>query len=401
MTAALLLQTAAALGQTAAPSDLRDGLLALRDGQFAAASERLESAARREPSNAVVWASLAQAYRRLQRRDDALRAAREAERLGPGQPAIQHALAMFYASENQPARAAAFERKYAASPQADAEAMARAASLYLQGGDAEHAVETARAALTRQDRPALHNLLGNAYDAGGDRPRALLELRKAVELAPASEEFAFDLAQTLLRAEDFAGAAALLEDSARRFPRSPQISLALGVAYYGLRRFSEATQAFLKTIERAPEVEQPYVFLAKMLDQAGPELPRIQARFEAFHQRQGSNYLSSFVLAKALLAAGTAPARVEALLRESIAHKADFWESRAELGDLLARRRDYAGAEAELRQAAQLNPSEATLHFRLARVYDRLQQPEKAEAERALHQKLTAAAKPGMDARRP
>ena len=401
VTAALLLQNAAALAQSAPPSELREGLLALRDGQLAVACERLESAARLAPSNAVVWASLAQAYRQSQRHADAVKAAREAERLAPDDPAIQHALAMFYTAEGEPVKAAKFEQKYAASPKADEDAMARAANLYLQGGDAEHAVEAARAAQARGDRPALHNLLGAAYEAGGHRQQAIFELREAVRLDPGTEEFAFDLAQELLRAEDFAGAAASLEAASKRFPASPQISLALGVAYYGLRRFPEATQAFVKTIDRAPEVEQPYVFLGKMLDQAGSELPRIQAKFEAFHQRDPSNYLGSFLLAKALLLTGGAPERVQALLRESIARKADFWETHAELGDLLARRKDYAAGADELRQAAALNPGEASIHFRLARLYDRLNQPGKAQAERALHQKLTAASKPGMDTRTP
>lgn len=397
----LIITAAALLLLQTAPTELRDGLLALRDGNVSVACARLESAARAEPSNAVVWAALAQAYVKSQRREEAVKAASEAERLGSGDPAIQHALAMFYAGVGEPAKAAGFEQKYAASQQADEDALARAARLYLRGGDAPHAVEAARAALARHDQPALHNLLGSAYEADGNRKLAMVELREAVRLDPASEEYAFDLAQELLRAEDFAGAAVSLEAAAKNFPSSPQISLALGVAYYGLRRFPEATQAFVKTIDRAPEVEQPYVFLGKMLDQAGSELPRIQAKFEAFHRRDPSNYLGGFLAAKALLLSAGEPLRVEGLLRESIARKSDFWEAHAELGDLLSRRKDYAGAATELQQAASLNPTEASIHFRLARVYDRLDQPERAQAERALHQKLSAAAKPGMDARTP
>ena len=45
------------------------------------------------------------------------------------------------------------------------------------------------------------------------------------------------------------------------FDRSPQLELALGVTYYGLRRFPESVDQFFKTIDLAPDIPQPYAFL--------------------------------------------------------------------------------------------------------------------------------------------
>ena len=65
----------------------------------------------------------------------------------------------------------------------------------------------------------------------------------------------------------------------KNFDKSPQLELAAGVAYYGLRRFPEAIEAFLRTIRLDPGIEQPYVFLGRMLDQAEDKLPQITEVF--------------------------------------------------------------------------------------------------------------------------
>ena len=52
---------------------------------------------------------------------------------------------------------------------------------------------------------------------------------------------------------------------------------------------------------------------------------------------------------------------------------------------------DYQGASAELVHSVELDPKQAMPHYHLARVYDRLGQPDRAKAEREIHQQLTAA----------
>jgi hypothetical protein len=76
-------------------------------------------------------------------------------------------------------------------------------------------------------------------------------------------------------------------------------------------------------------------------------------------------------------------------LRKSIAVNDDFWESHFELGGVLEARRDFAGAARESRRAAELNPKNPGVHYRLARVYDRLGKTDEAKAEHALHERLT------------
>ena len=396
----VLLILFALLLQSLAPNGLREGLLALNRGDLAAARGSLEDVSRREPENALVWAALAQVYFKSSEKEAALEAARKAERFGPDNAAIQHALAMFYSGEGEPGKAAHFERRFAASPAADDQAAVRAARLFLSAGDAQAALDTALAALAQKDRAGLHHVAGLAYAALKQPEKSVDHLRTAVRMEPRNEDFTFDLAQGLLRDEQFAEASTALEHAVQSFPESAQIRLTLGVAYYGLRRFPEAVRLFLETIAMAPDVEQPYIFLGRMLDQAGDSLPTIQARLEAFRSRHPDNYWGSFLVAKALTFSGGTAAQIEPLLRETIAKNGDLWEAHAELGDLLNRKRDYAGAALEYERSAKLNPNESSIPFRLARVYDRLHEPEKAAAQRDRHQSLLSQPKAGMGAQK-
>ena len=385
------------LWQSAVPDPLRQGLLSLNRGDTAGALSSLEVASRQSPDNAIVWAALAQTYFRSGDKVAALGAAQKAEALAPDAPAIQHALAMFYTGIGEPGKAARFERQFASSPQADSEALGRAAQLFLKAADSSEALEAAQAAVAQHGTPANHFVLGQAYEAANQPAPALNEYRAAASGAPESAEFSFALAQSYLRLQKFGEAAGLLEQSVKRSPADAQLRLALGVAQYGLRRFPEAVQSFLATIDAVPDLEQPYVFLSKMLDQAGTALPAVQSKFEQFHARHPDNGLGSFLLAKVLAMTGGATEQLKPLLQDAIAKDAGNWEAHAELASVLSRERNFQEAAAEFEIAQKLNQSEASIPFRLARVYDRLQQPDKAAAQRALHQRLLTPAKAGME----
>jgi tetratricopeptide (TPR) repeat protein len=239
-----------------------------------------------------------------------------------------------------------------------------------------------------------HERMGRAYEAKGDLERAAAEYEQAIQLSPYEESYYFEAAHVRLLRQQFDGAVRILERGCKLFDKSAQLELALGVAYYGQRRFPEAAGAFLKTIEIAPEVEQPYLFLSRMLDQSVDRLPEIVPRFEAWAAANPNNPRAQFVFAKGLLANGGDPAKAEQLLRASIGLKGDQWESHYELGVLLEKQRKFTEAAAELERSAVLSPDQADVHYHLSRVYDRLGDSEKAARERELHKRLTSS--PGV-----
>lgn len=389
---ALLLfsQPAASAPPASFETEFRQGLLALQKNDLAQARTHLEAASKLDPQRGAAWTALAQMYLRSKQPKAASAAAAHAEKLASAEPVTQHALALFYSEAGNFSKAAEWERRFAGSPSADLDAPARAAAFSLRAGDPAQAIEWAKAALARKDSAAMHDLLGNAYQASNRADAALEEFRTAARLAPDTETFTFDLGNAVLRRGDFAAALIIFDDARRRFPRSAQIELAYGVAAYGERRFSDAIGSFLKVTELDPSVEQPYVFMGRILDQAGDRIPRVIAAFTAWEKANPRNYLPPLLHAKALIASGGDQAVIESELRRSIQLNAASWESRMELGALLARNRQWQDAAAQLTRSIELNPREPRAHFELARVYDRLRQRDKAQAERAIHERLTA-----------
>jgi Flp pilus assembly protein TadD len=364
-------------------------LAELQHHRLTTARHDFEAASRIDPDNPYVWASLAQTYWRLGYKPGALRAAQSAEKIGMGNATVAHMLTIFYTEIGDLKQAASFERAYALSNAADPDALSQAASLSLAAGDIPEALLFAQQAVDRNGMPANRDLLGRVQIASGQPDAGIANLSAAWTADRQNEQFCFEYAQALLHRGDFAASADALSEGLRAHPKSSQLQLAMGVARYGQRRFDDAIDSFLKTIQLDPSVEQPYVFLGRMLDQAGPRMAQITKDYQAWNRKQPSNYQSSFLLAKALAAGGGEAATVGDLLRRSIRLKADFWESHLELGLLLSKQRKFQEAAAELIRSASLNPKEALPHYHLARVYDRLGEPDKARAERALHEQLS------------
>lgn len=236
---------------------------------------------------------------------------------------------------------------------------------------------------------ANHERLGRTYEAQGDLEKAAAEYDQALQLSPYEETYYFQAAHVRLLRQEFDGAVKILERGCKVFDKSAQLVLALGVAYYGQRRFPEAAGAFLRTIAIAPEVPQPYLFLSKMLDQITDRLPDIVPRFQSWASANPNDALAQFVYAKSLLAGGD-QAKGEQLLRASIRLKSDQWESHYELGALLEKQRKFPEAAAELERSIVINADQADVHYHLSRVYDRMGEAEKAAEQRDIHKRLTS-----------
>jgi len=372
-----------------AVSLLQQGLTALQHGQVQEARSELEEASRLDSKNAYVWSSLAEVYRRLNQGELAALAAKNAEASGGDNPVVAHALAKYYSETGQFGRAAQMERRYAESAKADPGALSRAAELSLKAGNSNAALELAQRAQARHPSPMTQDLLAQALAATGHAVEAVSQLRSAWETDKLNPQIAFDWSHNLLQRSEFTEAAEVAQTILRVHPDEAQMMLVLGVARYGQRRFDEAITVFLKVIESDPQIEQPYLFLGRMLDQAGDHLPTITRDYEQWAASDPKNAKAQLLLAKALLTANVKNERAETLLRRAIALDPGDWESHYELGVWLSNGRKYSDAAEELGRAIELAPKQPEPHYHLARVYDRLGQPERAKAERELHQSLT------------
>jgi tetratricopeptide (TPR) repeat protein len=212
--------------------------------------------------------------------------------------------------------------------------------------------------------------------------------------APKAADFYFAAAKPLLDQQKFADAVTILQESVTRVPRNAQLELALGVACYGLRRFDDAAEAFLRTIDVAPETEQPYTFLGKILDQIPNQLPRVTEKFAAYQAAHPANAQAYLLHAKALDAQSREPETALHLIEKSISLDARDATAHFEMGAVLDRLNRFPEAVAAFERAAQLAPNDAPTHYRLARDYDRIGKHEAAQSEREKHAKLIQSQEP-------
>ena len=336
---------------------LRAGIEALNKNDLNVAREQLESASKLRPDNGFVWVALAETYHKQKHESEAQAAAARAEKFAHSDPAALRGLAAYYSETGNFAKSARALERYSISAPNDGDAAVQTAINYARAGEPEPALRAAK---------------------------------RAAKIRPYEEATYFPIAEELLKQQKFDAALEVSQDGLQVFSKSAQLELARGVSYYGLRRFPQAIEAFLRTIEDDPEVEQPYMFLGRMLDVAEAKLPDITAAFRKFAAENPGNPLASFEYAKALALSGGDGKEVEALLRHSLELKPNSWESHYELGLALERRQSFDEAAREVEQSVRLNPDGPVLHYRLARLYDRLGRTAEATEQRAIHAKLTA-----------
>jgi tetratricopeptide (TPR) repeat protein len=380
--------------QASTPNPYREAGAALASGDLAAAQTRLEELTVKNPANGRAWMLLAQTYARRKNSAAALAAASKSEKLGSRDAEVLRGLTFLF-TDLQPDlnRAAGLEERYAELQPSDKTAWRRVAAMYLAAGQYDRAILAGTRGLAADDSQELHTVLGQAYQGKQDWEHAAEQFAAAVKLAPYDENAHFLLIQMYLGHEDFVHASEAIDDARKVFARSPQIELAAGVCAYGLRRFPEAVDQFLKTIALAPDVPQPYVFLSRILDQASERLPEVVDRFRQFHDLHPDDAQACLLYAKALLA-GIAPGEFSPEAEQAmqlLEHARSLDPNQAgihyQLGCLLERKREYAAAAAELERSAALDPRQPGVHFQLARVYERLGRKQDAARERDEHQK--------------
>ena len=391
-----LLWTASAPVPGQLEARIQQGTAALQANELEKAQLAFEAAAKLAPGDPGVWLLLARTYAKQKNETAALNAAGKAEQLGDSNPRILQGLADFYATASpNPAKAADLGTRYAEAAPQDTTAWRRLAGYCLQAGMPDRAITAGIRGLPTDDSVELHSTLGTAYAQKGDFKNAADQMGQVVRLNPYSEDAHFQLARIYLVQQDFASAVRVLENARRTFDKSAQIELALGVAYYGQRKFTLAVDQFLKTMQLAPDVPQSYLFVSRLIDHVSDRIPELIAQFTGYERRNPRSYLGYQLHAKALIAqlppTGFPPEAEMAfgLVQKSLSLKEDEPETHYLLGLLLDRKREFEQAASHLERSIQLNAKDPAVHYRLARVYDRLGRREEGDQQRALHEKLS------------
>ena len=191
-----------------------------------------------------------------------------------------------------------------------------------------------------------------------------------------------------------------------RRPESWLLRLQRGVLLAMKSEFRSAEEEFESARLLAPEQGIPYAALSMVWMQTG-QVEKAVGVLRAESARRERDAVEPYLFAVALQRSGAelgGPAGAEAIaaLEASIRARREFAPSRAELGRILLRRGDVAGAIRELEKSAALEPNRTATLYNLAQAYRKAGERERAAELLARIAKLNDAERgePGADLKR-
>jgi tetratricopeptide (TPR) repeat protein len=239
------------------------------------------------------------------------------------------------------------------------------------------------------------NLEGHYWRAMGDPQAAALAFQRAAETDP-TEDHLFDLADHLLAHRGFHDGRKILLWSVERYPKSPRLRVALGVAEYSLGNYDKAVETLCTAVDLDPADPRPLTFLGEMIDVSpalGEELAR---RLKAMSEKYPKNAQAQYFYAMSLLASPAAVAekeKAEALLKSATTLDPRDYRPHLALGKMYEASNRLPEAVQAFRAALQRDPNVETSHYRLAQVYLRQKRSDLAAPHLAAYRKLHDAKK--------
>lgn len=289
--------------------------------------------------------------------------------------------------------------EFRAALQADPANEAAAYNLALscqQMGNSQEAISVIQSALQHKLSAALYNLLGSVEEQSGNYVQAARDLRRAVDLNPASEEFYFDLGMEYLSHYAFRPALDAFEVADTKFPGTLREKVGLGYAHYGLHQYSEAEQAFLDAIEispSAPAAIAAWNTLSSFLTPGGYQ--KISGRLRQLAEAHPSSAEALYYCGVSIFQSGEGMgkpaglAAAEEYLKRAITLKPDYALAHLELGQIYASRNDFGNAISQFLEAARIEPKSAMSHYQLGQAYRKTGKLKLAQQELARYSFLS------------
>lgn len=291
-----------------------------------------------------------------------------------------HRLKAAIASGNGDAAAGAGEMRLALEIAPDDPALLFATGVSeAQAGLLDAALDHLRQAARLRDSAALESVMGDVQEKKGDSLAALKSYQAAVALAPHEEEYRFGLALELLRHQTMDPALSVLEKGVKDFPRSARLRIGLSVAYFLVDRDEAASRTLLDAIKMNPDSALAAAYLGEMqLAQTAPPDPAAVEELCHFADAHpGSGHAQA--VCGGLLLRQDKPALSRLQTATKLAP--DDAIARCQLGQALEKDQNWMAARHHLEACANLQPTSAEAHYRLARTYRKLGLPDLAKQQ--------------------
>jgi len=285
---------------------------------------------------------------------------------------------------------------------ADYDAAYSLALAYQKCGDLKRADAALQTLLARGDRAELHARLAEIREIEKQPVEAVREYQRAAEMEPSEENLFAWGAELLLHHAD-SPALEVFAKGHRLYPKSGRMMVGLGAAAYGQDLNEQAAQWLLQAIALEPANPRPYLFLGKVQEVAKSEPQEWVDVFRKFVALRPEDPWAHYYYAVALETQRRGErdfAAREAELRKALAIDARMGAAQLKLGILFEEKGDFAEAVVALQKAVEYTPLPDEAHLRLAQVYRRMGQAEKARRESALYEQLAEQKKEKLERER-
>jgi tetratricopeptide (TPR) repeat protein len=248
-----------------------------------------------------------------------------------------------------------------------------------------------RAKLAANENADLRFQLAELEEREGRPVEAEKDYQRAAELAPTELHF-FSWGAELLLHRAFEPAVEVFRAGRARYPESVRLLLGLGASYYAEGAREEAAQSFIQAIDSDASDARPYLFLGRLLATENASPAAWTSKMKQFPTLQPQNAMAHYLygLALAKEAGGeNNGTSAESQFRKAIELDPHFGDAYLQLGIVRSESKDFAGAIDALQKAIAYTPVPDEAHYRLAEVYRRMGDAEKARQETALYKQIS------------
>jgi protein O-GlcNAc transferase len=234
------------------------------------------------------------------------------------------------------------------------------------------------------DAAPVYAELADVYEAAGHAENAIPAMRLALARDPKNESYHFRYGLLLIDTGAPAAAVIRLNESLKLFPSSSRLWLALGVAQLTDGKNAEAEESFRRSLELDPKSLPALGYLGTTHVERGDyaQALRYYERAIAADNTRGVLY---YLAADTMLKMSDADdAKAERYLARAVELDPSLASAHLALAKIYEREERWADAAAHLERAEQLAPDLNETHYHLGRVYQRLRRPEDARRELAL-----------------
>ena len=386
--AAELLRKAADTGVESAALRLALGTVLAEAGHYEEALRQLRAAAAIDPESAFAHAAMAEVELLLGQPDRARESAQEALSLDADLPLARCAVGRaLYQLGDAPGAAREFGKALESDPANPDLLYNLAAALAAAGRNDQIIREIAPAAQDAQD-PQIARIVGEAFEAAGQKDRAREFLTRTAELLPESEEARLRVARSLREEGRLEEARAAVEELVRDMPRSAAALTELGLLEEAAGDPGKALQHYRNAIQLDRTAPQALTHAGRLLLAQGQVKEALNLLKQAA-ALPGATAETYHWLGEAHLASGKALLAIEALREAARQSETPRGETGRALGRALLMAGRARDALEELRRARKLLPDDAEILRDIGYAFHRLRNYQ--EALRYLRQYLELA----------